>query len=105
MVEDSKSVWTKWLTGPDDPDTKTRMMIAAQLEWTFAQQLMGSAKGLDIPHCALMAEIDMRLMMSLKGLSREEAVEALKSMEQKPQQNVGLAPLKDYKDTRERAKG
>jgi hypothetical protein len=99
MVEDSRSWLTKWLTKNDENiESKTRVNTREQIEWTFAQKFNGDPRGLDIPHCALMADLDMRLMVSFKGLSREEAVEAMKSMDLKTAQQVGLPPLKAYKD-------
>jgi len=84
---------TDWVTtGRTNSDEKTRVMCREQLEYYFAYQILGE----EFDFFKRFAEIDMRLMISFKGLAREEVVQALTGMTEENEEDVGIRPVREH---------
>ena len=84
---------TVWITtGKDTPEEKTRILSREQLEYYYAYGILGE----EFEFFKRFAEYDMRLMISYKGKSREEIVQALTGMMDEDEENVGIQPVREH---------
>jgi hypothetical protein len=84
---------TDWITqGKTEPGEKTRVLSREQLEYYYAYSILGE----EFDFFKRFAEIDMRLMISFKGKSREEIIQALVGMTDEESEDVGIRPVREH---------
>lgn len=101
-ISEAKGWLTKFLTRGrlleegQFADTSTRVMSGEQLDYWQFLLFLGSKEGLDMDIFTRLADINMRLMISYKGLSREEVVSALGKLKEEDSKDVGKQPILAY---------